>query len=238
MKTSAENRKSGHGAGWEFGESVGSPLLSSSLFCGALVILAKGTLSNLDWIGVICSENGPVERMSAGLWFMVFCWCMAVAWNPGMYRKVWLALGGMFLLLGLRELDAQRWITGWNLDKLTNFFNPQYPLWERVIVVSLMVLPAVAFMSYLLHAGWMSFRKVETWRIPWLGQLLAGGFLLLSSVFLDKVETYDLPGFGLEEGQFILMGIEELIEFVLAVYVVSVLWPYWRKTMTESRRLS
>ena len=221
-----------------FWDSVGFPLLSASLFCGALVILAKGTLPNLDWIGVICSENGPVERMSAGLWFMVFCWCMAVAWEPGMYRKVWLALGGMFLLLGLRELDAQRWITGWNLDKLMNFFNPQFPLWERVVVASLMVLPAVAFMSYLVHAGWVYVWKIKTWRIPWSGQLLAGGILLMSSVCLDKLEGYDLSGLGLEEIQPFLMGIEELIEFVLAAFVVSVLWPYWRKTMTESERPS
>lgn len=233
MNNPSEKRKSDHGVDFGFWEPVGVPLLTASLFCGALVILAKGTLSNLDWVGVVCSENGPVERMSAGLWFMVCCWCIAVGWEQGLYRKVWLALGGMFLLLGLRELDAQRWVTGWNLDKLTNFFNPQFPLWERLVVVGLMVLPALGLMGYLLHAGWVHLWKAKTWRVSWMKQLLLGCGLLLCSLLLDKVEAYILPVVGLEEGRFYFMGIEEFIEFVLAAYAVSVLWPYWLKTLAE-----
>lgn len=206
---------------------VGKHLLSAIIFCSVLVILAKVTLSHLDWVGVICSENGPVERMSAGLWFMVFCWCMAVAWVEAPYRKEWLALGGMFLLLGLRELDAQRWVTGWNLDKLNNFFNPQFPLWERLMVVGLMVLPAGALVVALLHSAWVYLSKTKNWKVPWLGQLLTGGSLLLGCVLLDKVDAYYLPLLGIEEEQLFLMGVEEFMEFVLAAYVVSVLWPYY-----------
>ena len=139
----------------------------------------------------------------------------------------WLSVAMFLLLFGLRELDAHIWATGWNLDKLANYWNPRFPLGERLLVLGLMVLPCMAVGVMLcLRAS-----KIigQAWKAgeSWLSHLALGVMLLVLCLILDKVGPYGLPLFGVgESGQIFLMGIEEFLEFVLAVYMMVTLWPY------------
>jgi hypothetical protein len=237
MGYSAINARSMDRKGLRLLESGGKILLSAIVFCTGMTLLAKWTLSDLSWAEVICSENGPLERMSAGLWFMVFCWCVAVSWGQTLYRKEWLALSTLFLLFGLRELDAQRWVTGWNLDKLVNYWNPEFPLWEKLLVTGLMLIPLLAVGAFLLHRIWACMAQTTTGRAPWMGKTLLGVLLLLVCLLLDK-GLYVLIFLGIEDKKLWIMGLEELSEFLLAAYVVAVLWPYWLQALFEMERKS
>ena len=235
MRYSLFNAGAGNRKGRGFWITCGENLLSAIVFCVGLVILAKLTLSDLDWADIICSENGPVERMSAALWFMVVSWCIVAAWKLSSYRVEWLALGTLFLLFGLRELDIQRWLTSWNLEKLKNYWSPQIPAWERLFVIGLLVIPAMVVGGVLIYRVLVQMRLATTWRAPWMRQMLVGGLLLVFCLLLDK-STHGLVflGFKFLEGKELwIMGVEEFGEFVLAAYTVSALWPHWMNVLSE-----
>ena len=196
-------------------------------FCAAVIVLVKWGIGLSQWQDVIAAENGPVERMSAAIWFMGFVWCLAAAYGQRIRRVEWLSLAMLLLLFGLRELDAHIWSTGWNLDKLANYWDPRFPLSERILILGLMVLPCAIVGSIIGPRLWQAAR--HAWKVgeSWVGHLVLGVALLAFAVTLDKVVPYGLPLVGIgEAGQIILMEIEEFFEFVLAAYTMAVLWPY------------
>ena len=206
-------------------------LLWSIAFGVGMIILIKWFTALPEWQDVIASENGPIERMSAALWFMAFIWCLASGWSQNSLRVEWLGLATVLLLLGLRELDAHVWITRWNLDKLTNYWNPQFPLNERLLVLVLMILPCVGVAGILLHR--LSQRLGPAWanRKAWVGQMALGISILLVCMILDKAGPYFLPVIGLQHRQVLMMELEEMLEGTLALYTVSILWPYWQEAL-------
>jgi len=119
-------------------------LIQAIIFCTAVIVLVKSGTGLPEWREVIASENGPVERMSAAVWFMGFVWSLAAAYVQRARAVEWLSAAMFLLLFGLRELDAHIWSTGWNLDKLANYWNAQYPLSERILVLAFMVVPCLA----------------------------------------------------------------------------------------------
>ena len=209
-------------------------LVGALACCVTMVVLAKWFTNLPGWRDVIVSENGPVEAMSAGVWFMATVWCLATGWRASHHRIEWLGLTALCLLLGLRELDAHVWATGWNLDKLANYWNPSFPLWERLLVVGFMIIPTMAVLVMLCFRIWTRLGEAWNTRAPWFGQIAVGGILLGFCVLLDKVDAYYLPILGLEDAQLFFMGMEEFAEYVLGVYVVSALWPYWQETISPN----
>lgn len=131
-------------------------------FCAVVIVLAKWATELSEWRDVISSENGPVERMSAAIWFMGFVWCLAAAWVQRMRAVEWLSIAMLLLLFGLRELDAHIWSTGWNLDKLANYWNPRFPLSERLLVLGIMVLPCMVVGLMLCLRFWKTIG--QAWR--------------------------------------------------------------------------
>ncbi len=207
-------------------------LIQAMIFCTAVIMLAKWGTGLPEWRDVIASENGPVERMSAAVWFMGFVWCLAAAYAQRMRRVEWLSVAMFLLLFGLRELDAHIWSTGWNLDKIANYWNPRFPLSERVLVLGLMVLPCVVVGGIIGLRLWQTVG--QAWRAgeSWVGHMVLGIALLVFSLTVDKVGPYGLPVLGVgEAGQIIFMEIEEFFEFVLAVYTMAVLWPYLQEAL-------
>jgi hypothetical protein len=201
-------------------------------FCAVVIVLAKWGTGIPEWEKVIASENGPVERMSAAIWFMGFTWCLGAAYAQRMRRVEWLSLAMFLLLFGLRELDAHIWSTGWNLDKIANYWNPRYPLSERMLVLGLMVAPCIVVGGIVCLRLWeimgQAWRKGESW----VCNLVMGVVLLVFCVTLDKVGPYVLPALGVgEPGQIIVMQIEEFFELVLAVMAMVGLWPYLQKAL-------
>ena len=205
-------------------------LAEAFVFSLAFIVLAKWFTDVPGWRDIMVSENGPVERMSAGLWFMAMVWCFAAGLRHSPYRIEWLGLTTVCLLFGLRELDAHVWTTGWNLDKLANYWNPRFPLWERLMVIGLMIIPTITVGAVLCSRIWPRLSEAWNSRAPWIGQMTVAGILLGFCLLLDKVDAYFLPLLGLEGAQIFFMGMEEFGECVLGVYTVSVLWPYWQKT--------
>jgi hypothetical protein len=194
-----------------------------------MIILAKALTNLPGWRDVIASENGPVERMSAAVWFMATVWCLAAGWKHSGYRIEWLGLTTVCLLFGLRELDAHVWATGWNLDKLANYWNPRFPLWERLLLIGCMIIPTMTVGAVLCSRIWARLGEAWNTRAPWIGQITVGGILLTVCLLLDKLDATDLSLLGVENTQLFFMGMEEFGEYVLGIYTVSVLWPYWQE---------
>ena len=190
------------------------------------VVLAKWATGLSEWRDVIASENGPVERMSAVLWFMGFVWAFMAAWNVKNVRLEWLSLSTLFLLFGLRELDAHVWITGWNLDKLANYWNPAIPLQERLLVVVLMVVPCILVGAIVIARFWEKRSWVWQAEQPWGPHVIMGLALLVLCTSIDKIGPYALPYLGVgDPGKIALMIIEEFLELMLPVFVLNFLWP-------------
>lgn len=202
-------------------------ILQAIVFSATVIALVKWGTTLPKWHDIIASENGPVERMSAAMWFMGFAWCLAAACVQRMRAVEWLSVAMFLLLFGLRELDAHIWVTGWNLDKLANYWNPRFPLGERLLVLGLMVLPCMVVGVMLCLRVWKILGQAWKAGESWLSHLALGVMLLLLCLTLDKVGPYVLPFFGVgKSGQIFLMGIEEFLEFVLAVFMMVSLWPY------------
>ncbi len=201
-------------------------------FCVLVIVLVRWGTGMPEWRDIIASENGPVERMSAGLWFMGCAWCLGCASVQRIRRVEWLGLGMFLLLFGLRELDAHVWATGWNLDKLANYWNARYPLSERLMVFGCMIAPVLIVTGIIGYRLWpvigMAWRTGETW----LFQLGIGILLLILCVILDKVGAYALPFFGFNgTEQDLVMIMEEFLEFVLGVFSLTMLWPYFQEAL-------
>jgi hypothetical protein len=66
----------------------------------------------------------------------------------------------------------------------------------------------------------------------WLRYLILGVAILVLCLTLDKVGPYALPFLGMSDiGQVFVMVIEEFLEFVLAVFTMTVLWPYLQEAL-------
>ena len=207
-------------------------LIQAIIFCTSVIVLAKWGTGLTEWREVIASENGPVERMSAAVWFMGFVWSLVAAYVQRTRAVDWLSAAMFLLLFGLRELDAHIWSTGWNLDKLANYWNPQYPLSERILVVVLLVVPCLVVGGILGRRLWQSVGPAWKAGEPWLNHLIVWTVLLGICLTLDKIGIYALPFLGTSEvGQVFVMGIEEFLELILAVYAITVLWPYLQEAL-------
>jgi len=207
-------------------------LIQAIIFCTSVIVLAKWGTGLPEWREVIASENAPVERMSAAVWFMGFTWCLAAA-NAQRTRAVeWFSVAIFLLLFGLRELDAHIWSTGWNLDKLANYWNPQFPLHERLLVIGLLVLPCMIVGGVLCLRLWKTIGQAWYAGESWLRYLILGVAILVLCLSLDKVGSYALPFLGISDvGQVFVMVIEEFLEFMLAVFAMTVLWPYLQEAL-------
>ena len=193
----------------------------------SVVVLAKWGTGLPYWQAVIASENGPVERMSAALWFMGFSWSLVAAYTQRVRAVEWLSLAMFLLLFGLRELDAHIWSTGWNLDKLANYWNPRFPIGEKMLVLGLMVLPCMGVGGMVCLRLWQIVGQAWSAGESWVRHLALGLLLLVLCLTLDKVGPYTLPLLGVgESGQLFVMAIEEFLELVLAVFTIVSLWPY------------
>ena len=196
-------------------------------FCVVVIVLVKWGTGLPIWQDVIAAEHGPVERMSAAIWFAGFVWTFMAAWYDRCFRVEWLLVSIFQLLLGLRELDAHRWATGWNLDKLANYWNPEFPLTDKLIVLGCMVVPCLMVGIILCRRLWQTVGPAWRAREFWLNHLAVTVIILLVCLGLDKIVAYLDPVLGLSDsGQVTLMLLEEFLEMDLAVFAFVSLWPY------------
>ncbi len=191
------------------------------------IVLVKWGTGLPGWQDVIASENGPVERMSAAIWFMGFIWCLGAAFSQRNRAIEWLGFAMFLLLFGLRELDAHVWATGWNLDKVANFWNPHYPLLERLLVLGFLIFPCLIVGLMLCSRFWKVAGRAWREGEAWLSHLILSLGLLVLCVSLDKVGPYGLLFIEISDsGKVFLMILEESLELILAVFALVSLWPY------------
>ncbi len=196
------------------------------------IVLAKWTTGIPEWRDVIATENGPVERLSAAVWFMGCIWCLGSAYSQRDLAIEWLTAAMFLLLFGLRELDAHVWATGWNLDKLANYWNPQYSLQERVLALGVLSFLCL-IVGWILHYRlWTTVRRAWSKGEAWFNHLLLGLGLMALCLTLDKVGPYGLFFIEISDsGQIFLMMIEEFLELVLSVFALVSLWPYLEQAL-------
>lgn len=196
------------------------------------IVLAKWATGITEWSDVITTENGPVERMSAAVWFMGCIWCLGSAYSQRNLAIEWLTVSMFLLLFGLREIDAHVWATGWNLDKFANYWNPQYSLQERVLVLGVLIFPCLIVGWILRYRLWNAVGRAWSEGEAWLNHLLLGLGLLVLCLTLDKVGPYGLLFFEISDsGKIFLMMIEEFLELVLSVFALVSLWPYLQQAL-------
>ena len=203
---------------------------------GSLAILVGSVLSFLMWrhdpgvVAAFTHEEGLVERISAALWFMAAAWSAVVAIRATERRLEWF-LGALLLaLLGSRELDMHAWLTGWSLDDFTNYWDPRISLRQRLMVVGLFLVPAMAaLVVFGLRMGkifWPAFRSAASWTRDALLWLVAAGL----TVVLDKARHAWLL-LGLGPRPTAIKVLEESLELALGVYTILLLWPLWRQVL-------
>ena len=178
--------------GWleSYFSSTWNPFFSSIGFCALVLVCIKVGISPSEWSEMIVSENGPVEQMSAAIWFMGFVWCLGAAISHRAQAVEWLSIAMFLLLFGLRELDAHIWSTQWNLDKLANYWNPNFPLTEKLLVLGFLFVPCICVGVMLCLRLWNVMGRA--WRVgePWVFHLSLGMILLilcLTSIKLDPI---------------------------------------------------
>ncbi len=210
-----------------FCRSFFAHVFQSMVFVALAIVLSKWVMGLPEWQDVIAAENGPVERMSAAVWFMGCVWCLASAYAQRAWAIEWLGCSMFSLLFGLRELDAHVWAMGWNLDKMANYWNPHYPWQQKFLVLGLLILPCLIVVWILGNRLWKAVGRAWSSSESWLYHLLFGVGLLVLCLTLDKVGPYGLVFFQLSDsGKNVLMVIEEFLELVLAVFALVSLWPY------------
>jgi hypothetical protein len=203
---------------------------------GGLAVFLGSILAFLLWrhdpgaVAAFTHEEGIVERVSAGMWFIAAAWSAVVAVRDSEWRLEW-SLGAVLLaLLGSRELDMHVWLTGWSLDDLTKYWDPRISLHERLMVVGLFLVPAASvLLVFALRMGkifWPAFWAGAVWTrdvVIWL-------FVAGSTLMLDKAR-HVWPLLGLGTRPIVVKVVEESLELGLGVYTILLLWPLWRQAL-------
>ncbi len=169
-----------------------------------------------------------IERMSAGVWFIVTSWCLVAAFLAQTHKGEW-AIGSIFFfLLGFRELDGHIWMTGWNLDKLALYWNPSIPFHERFLILDfglvLLCWTIFVFPPKRWKALWQAYQS----NVQWTKAVLLWVMILVLAMLLDK--SVYLPMY--HETPFshldVIRGIfEESLELTLGLYTLFLLFPLW-----------
>ena len=94
-----------------------------------IILISVGILGhqNPKFSNTYINEEGLIQQVSAGFWFIATAWCAVVSFRTRTYTKEWITGTLFFFLLGFRELDGQKWLTGWNIDTLEKYWNPSIP---------------------------------------------------------------------------------------------------------------
>lgn len=198
------------------------------VLAGALALaLAIGGLLPEDRVFVLMREGGPIELLSAGFHFVL---AITLAWFALRHGGVFLFLMVYALVLGARELDAQKAATSGSVTKLSYYLDPVVPWGEKLLVVALIVLLLAGTVRLIVrYSG--SFRA-SLRRGDSAAWALAAGVLMLPALkVLDAVPrwTRDLTGAAIDDrGLAILLSLEETMELALPLVFLTALLHLWR----------
>lgn len=202
-----------------------------------IILISVGILGhqNPKISNTYINEGGLIQQVSAGFWFIATAWCAVVSFRTRTYTKEWITGTLFFFLLGFRELDGQKWLTGWNIDKLDRYWNPSIPFHERLILLCLILMLLSWVLFVFPPRRWKIFWLAHQSGSHWTRAILIWILLLGIGMFFDKalhlpmIDQISYPFFN------VLRGIlEESFEVALAFYTLLLLFPLWIQALLFS----
>ncbi len=205
-------------------------LVFFTLVSGGLIL--THALLGTDLSPVI-SEDGIIEMLSVVLWLIVFAGCLIMAISNSGNRINWLLGGVIVLLFAMRELDAQKWLIGWNIGKPASYWDAGIPLNQRILIAMFVVLPAMIAILLFIYRMWSQYIQTWSYRVAWKHDLVYWLIMLIVSTRLDKFHHY-MPALGLDPRyHYIFLVMEEVLEMILALYVLLMLLSLWFRRRVE-----
>lgn len=209
-----------------------SRLVSGGLFLGLTGFILLWPLSSPAfemWV----HEGGIVETLSAATWIVAAIACFTAGLSPRPERADWFLGGAILLLFAAWELDIHKRLTDWNVAHLTNYWNPQIPVTERLAIMAFFVLPACAVITVFILRMWRRFWQAFRAESAWSWDVVAWGVILVTANVLDKFHKL-VAALGLNVSPTAIPRVlEESLELVFAVYVLLVLFPAWRRAISQ-----
>ena len=226
-----------------------SRLVSGGLFLGLTGFILLWPLSSPAfemWV----HEGGIVETLSAATWIVAAIACFTAGLSPRPERADWFLGGAILLLFAARELDIHKRLTDWNVAHLINYWNPQIPVTERLVIMAFFVLPACAVITVFVLRMWRRFWQAFRAESAWSWDVVAWGVILVTAIVLDKfyklVAALGVTAIVLDKFYKLVAALglnvsptaiprvlEESLELVFAVYVLLVLFPAWRRAISQ-----
>lgn len=196
---------------------VGSLLLLAALSL-VLLLLPEGLTAAL------VDENGPVESLTAALWFVGAGAALTTAFRSRPLAWGWLFGGFGMFLFAARELSWHTEFTGWSVTRVESYLDASIPLWGRLLGLLLVVIPAAVSLIGLVVR--LAPRLRRAWRqgAAWSRDVPLWILLLVISQVLDKSHKV-FPPLGFDIPVHYTRLFEETIELALPVYVLLAIWP-------------
>lgn len=177
-------------------------------------------------------ENGPVEVLSAGGYFL-FCLFLLYGNYSGAVRTR-VAPGVFVFLLGLRELDFHVHFTTMGMFKSRFFISPDVPLLEKTIVTFGIVALLVYAFLYFRHAlprVKKALMKGRSWAVFTVCGVACA---VCSKALLDgnaKMIANLLP--MMESPRTLVRIMEECLELFIPIFFIGALLRYGKESMAE-----
>lgn len=195
---------------------------------GALSLLAVLSLALLllpeGLTAALVDEDGPVESLTAALWFVGAAAALTTAFRSRPLVWEWLFGGVGMLLFAARELSWHTQFTGWSVTRVESYLSASIPLWGRLLGLLLVVLPAAVSLIGLVVRLTPRLRRAWRQGAAWSRDVPLWLLLLVISQVLDKGHKV-FPPLGFDIPVHYTRLFEETIELALPVYVLFAIWP-------------
>ena len=206
-------------------------LLTFLLMAGVFIALEKSAVGH----NILIAEGGIAETSSWILWMASGLGCVITALRTRARRYDYLLLAYFTLALGARELDLQKTLTTWNTSKFLNYFKSEIPLYERLLVLSLLVIPVLVMVPLAMRRWIPRFRREWGEGKTWPRDLLIWFATLILIVEADKFHLI-AKTIGLTVvNMYPYRVVEETLEAALALFTFLILLPRWNNREAAGR---
>lgn len=195
---------------------------------GAFLLLSVLSLALLllpqQLAATLVDEDGPIESLTAALWFFGAAAALVTAFRSRPPTWEWLFGGFGMLLFAARELSWHTHFTGWSVTRVESYLDASIPLWGRLLGLLLVVVPAAVSLIGLIVRLGPRFRRAWWQGAAWARDIPLWLLLLVISQVLDKGHKV-FPPLGFDIPVHYTRLFEETIELALPVYVLFAIWP-------------
>jgi hypothetical protein len=205
----------------------------------AFIALSATICMMLDYsfAHMLVAEDGPVETISAALYFACFLLILLKGGGPFFISKPYFAL--LPLIFALRELDFDVRFTGIKIYKVKFYLNQDISLHAKIIAFT--VVATIATLLVLMIARESRAFYAELKHHSYIG---SGAFLIIVLIAVSK--SIDglgrkLAAFGLAASPAVLRNApvaEEFLELGIPMIMVLLFWKYFQRNTTGTGGVS